>query len=137
MPSAFRSSLLLSAAVLAALPSAAQERRQGRVRVDHYTIDAEVNPRTQNLTANVQARVVPLDDNQNTAIFELNNALNLTRVVDSEGRQIGVSRSQQDFTARLSFPYTTAKNKPLVLTFTYDGKLTGQEDSPIYGIKFA
>lgn len=124
--------------LLAAGPASfAQDRRQGRVRVEHYQIDAEINPRTQTIAANVQARVIPLEDNQSSAVFELHNALNMTRVVDAEGRQIGVSRSQEDFSARLSFPYAAPKGKPLNLTFTYDGRLTGQEDSPVYGIKFA
>ena len=127
----------LALALTAVTMLSAQDRKQGRVRVDHYVIDAEINPKTQTLTANVQARVVPLEDNQTTAIFELHNSLNLTRVVDSEGRQIGVSRSQEDFTARLSFPYRAVKGTPINLTFTYDGRLTGQEDSPVYGIKFA
>jgi aminopeptidase N len=128
---------LLAVLILAGTASFAQDRRQGRVRVEHYQIDAEVNPRTQTISANVQARVIPLEDNQSSAVFELHNALNVTRVVDSEGRQIGVSRSQEDFSARLSFPYTAPKGKPIQLTFTYDGRLTGQEDSPVYGIKFA
>ncbi len=29
------------------------------------------------------------------------------------------------------------KGKPSALTFIYDGKLTGQEESPVFGIKFA
>jgi len=131
--------LLLLLAVCAGnvVTLSAQDRRQGRVRVDHYVIDAEINPRTQSIAANVQATVIPLEDNQSAAVFELNNALNVSRVVDAEGRQIGVSRSQEDFSARLSFPYAAAKGKPLNLTFTYDGRLSGQEDSPVYGIKFA
>ncbi len=129
---------LLAALTLVSTASFAQDsRRQGRVRVEHYVIDAEINLKTQTIAANVQARVIPLEDNQSTGVFELNNALNVTRVVDSEGRQIGVSRSQEDSSARLSFPYTAPKGKPLNLTFTYDGRLSGQEDSPVYGIKFA
>ncbi len=124
---------LLSLAVV----GAAQDRRTGRVRVDHYTIDAEINPKAQTLSANVQMRVVPLEDNQSTAVLEMHNSLNITRVVDGEGRQIGVSRSQEDFTARLTFPYRAAKGTPINLTFTYDGRLNGEEDSPVYGIKFA
>ena len=30
-----------------------------------------------------------------------------------------------------------AKGKPVTVTFYYDGRLSGQEDSPVYGIKFA
>src|SRR5262249_26555654 len=35
------------------------------------------------------------------------------------------------------FPAPLAKGKATTLTFTYDGRLTGEEDSPVYGIKFA
>ncbi len=125
------------AGCLLSLAAFAQDRKQGRVRVEHYTIDAEINPKAQTITANVQARIVPLEDNQTSALFEMHNSLNITRVVDSEGRQIGVSRSQEDFTARLTFPYRAVKGTPITLTFTYDGRLNGQEDSPVYGIKFA
>ncbi len=119
------------------LCATAQDRRAAtRIDVQNYVIDAEINPRTQSLQANVQVEFVPSDDLTSTA-FELNNALNLTRVVDDAGRQISASRNQQDFTVRLSFPDTLPKGKPARLTFSYDGKLTGQEDSPVYGIKFA
>ena len=107
----------------------------GRMLVESYTIDAEINPKNQTLAANVQVRAIPQDDNQTSAIFELNNALTLARVVDGENRQIPVSRSQQEPTVKLSFPYSMAKGKPITLSFTYDGKFTGQEESPIYGIK--
>ena len=82
-------------------------------------------------------RFTPLDDNTNSAAFELNNALNVSKVVDEQGREIQTSRSQQDFTVRLSFDQPLAKGKPVTVTFFYDGRLTGQEDSPVYGIKFA
>jgi aminopeptidase N len=38
---------------------------------------------------------------------------------------------------RLSFPNPLQKGKSTTLTFTYDGRLAGNEDSPVYGIKFA
>ena len=121
----------------ATIVAPAQDRRSTpRIDVQRYTIEAEVNPRAQSLSANVQVQFVPLDD-VTTASFELNNALNLSRVVDDTGRQISASRSQQDFTVRLNFPNTLPKGKPATLVFTYDGKLTGNEDSPVYGIKFA
>ena len=59
-------------------------------------------------------------------------------MTDETGKQIPASRSQQDFTVRLSFDPPLAKGKPVTLTFHYDGNLTGNiEDSPVYGIKFA
>ena len=38
---------------------------------------------------------------------------------------------------RLSFEPPLAKGQPVTVTFYYDGKLTGQEESPVYGVKFA
>jgi peptidase M1-like protein len=125
--------LWLYAGSLAAQP---QERRN-RIDIDAYAIDVEVSPNTQTLNAKVTARFVPLDDNVTTATFELNNALNVSRVVDGEGRQIAASRNQQDFTVRLNFDAPLKKGQPATVTFYYDGRLTGQEDSPVYGIKFA
>ena len=71
--------------------------------MEQYTIDAEVSPNTQSMTAKVAVRFLPIDDNITSASFELNNALNVSRVVDDQGRQIPASRNQQDFTVRLTF----------------------------------
>ena len=111
--------------------------RRSRIDVEQYTIDAEVSPNTQSLSAKVSVRFVPIDDNITSAAFELNNALNVSRVVDDKGKQIPASRNQQDFTVRLSFEQPLTKGQPVTITFYYDGKLSGQEDSPVYGIKFA
>ena len=67
----------------------------------------------------------------------MNNALNLTRVTDVEGRQITASRFGEDMSVRLSMPQVLPKGQPATLVFVYSGKLTGQEDSPVFGIKFA
>ncbi|MCS7026902.1 MAG: M1 family aminopeptidase [Bryobacteraceae bacterium] len=115
----------------------AQERSRFRFDVEHYVIDAEVNPRTQSLSAKVQMRVIPLDDRLTGMSFELHNALNVSRVTDAAGRSVPASRSQQDFTVRLSFNDPLPKGQPATLIFYYDGRLSGSEESPIYGIKFA
>lgn len=133
----FRRLGLVSLAIASA--ALAQQERVSRSRIDvqNYIIDADINPRTQAVTASVQVRFVPLEDNVSTASFELNNALNVSRIVDDTGHQIPASRSTQDFAIRLSFPTPLQKGKPSTLTFTYDGRLAGTEDSPVYGIKFA
>jgi len=136
----FRKTLLavLALAPLFAQNMPAQDRgaKSGRIDVDHYAIDAEINPRTQTLTASVKVRFIPLDSDLSSASFELNNAFNVSRVVDDSGRQLTASRSNQDFSVRVTFPAPLAKGKPTTVTFSYDGRLTGQEESPIYGIKF-
>jgi len=126
-------------ALLAATFAQGQERSAslGRIDVDHYKIDAEVNPRTQSIAATVEVHFTAVDNNISTVGFELNNALNVSRVVDDAGRQIPASRTQQDFTLRLTFPEPLVKGKATTLTFTYDGRLAGTEDSPVYGIRFA
>src|SRR5713226_947863 len=80
----------------------AQERRP-RINVDFYRIDAEIQPRTQSLSARVQVRFVPQEDTQ-SAVFELNNGLNVARVIGEKNEEIPATRYQQDFTVRLSFP---------------------------------
>ena len=134
----YRNRTLAAVLTLAVGASAAwAQDRRSRIDVELYTIDAEVSPASQSLTAKASVRFVPLDDNITTAAFELNNALNVSRVVDDKGKQIPASRNQQDFTVRLSFEQPLVKGQAVTLTFFYDGKLTGQEDSPVYGIKFA
>ena len=46
-------------------------------------------------------------------------------------------QSQLDFSVRLNFDQPLVKGKPVTATFDYDGRLAGNEDSPVYGIKFA
>jgi aminopeptidase N len=131
-----RNLALVLTLALGASAARAQDRRS-RIDVEQYTIDAEVSPAAQTLTAKATVRFTPLDDNITSAAFELNNALNVSRVVDAAGKQIQASRNQQDFTVRLSFEQPLVKGQPVTITFAYDGKLSGQEDSPVYGIKFA
>src|SRR6185436_1328851 len=56
---------------------------------------------------------------------------------DEAGRQVPASRTAQDMSVRLSLAATLPKGKPATLTFVYGGKLTGAEESPVWGIKFA
>jgi tetratricopeptide (TPR) repeat protein len=116
----------------------AQEReRSARIDVNHYRIQAEINPRTQTLAATTQVDFTAMDDDAATLTFELNNALNVTHVVDGQGREIQTSRANQDSPLRLSLPESMKKGQTGSLTFTYDGRLSGKEDSPVNGIRFA
>ena len=128
----------LGTAMLAAMAGTAQaQERRARIDVQHYRIEADINPRTQSLSATVAVRFEPLEDRVSTVTFELHNALNVTRVTDSAGRELQSRRNAQDFTVNVMFPEPLTKGKVETLLFTYDGRLTGQEESPIYGIRFA
>jgi hypothetical protein len=127
--------LLAFAAVLNAA-AFAQDKRP-RLDVEAYQIEAEVNPRTQMLSATVVVQYQPLED-LTYAVFELNNSLQLAKVLDGTGRQVPATRNAQDFTVRLNFAEPVPKGKTATLVFTYEGRLMGNpEESPVYGVKFA
>jgi aminopeptidase N len=123
-------------AFLAVVVSAFAQEKTARVKVQHYLITAEINPRTQSINATVKVDFMPLD-NTDAAVFELNNALKISKVVDGQGQTLEASRNSQDLTVRVALPSPLAKNQASNLTFTYDGQLTGGQDSPVYGITFA
>ncbi|MBI3667758.1 MAG: tetratricopeptide repeat protein [Acidobacteria bacterium] len=114
----------------------AQDRRP-RIDVEHYRIDAEIHPRTQSLSAQAQVRFVPLED-ITAAVFELNNGLAISRVsMEAGGKEEEVPASRaQELDVRLNFPATLPKGKPVTVTFAYDGRLAGLENSPVEGVNF-
>lgn len=118
-----------------AFPLAAQQQR-ANLDAEHYRITADIDPVAQTISAQVDVRLLPREATS-SATFDLNNALNVSRIVDGASRQVAASRSQQNFTIQLNFPEALQKGQPTTLTFNYEGKLTGQEESPVYGIKFA
>lgn len=120
----FRNSCFAAAVLVMAALAPAQERRS-RIDVEHYLIDADINQRTQALTAKAQVRFIPLEDNTNAVTFELNNALNVSKVTDDKGKQIPTTRYQQDFTIRLSFDQSLQKGVPVTVNIEYDGRLNG------------
>jgi aminopeptidase N len=113
----------------------AQEKRS-RIEVSNYTIDADINPRTQSIVATAKIDFTPLEA-ANDATFELNNALNVSKAVDQQGHSLTTTRNTQDFTVKVAFPAALQNNQHCQLSITYEGKLTGNEDSPVYGIRFA
>src|ERR1035438_4316613 len=90
---------------------AQQNRPTSRLDVEQYSIEAEVTPSSSTLAAKTSVRFLPVGDGITSATFELNNALNVSRVVDEGGKQIPVSRNQQDSTLRLSFEQPLAAGK--------------------------
>ena len=122
-------------ALLPALPCLAQQH-PGTIQVQKYTIDAVVNPRTQSITSTAKIDFTPLDT-LNEVTFELNNALTVSKAVDGSGKDVPTSRNNSDFTIHLAYANSLTKGQPAEVSITYDGKLTGNEDSPVSGLKFA
>jgi tetratricopeptide (TPR) repeat protein len=132
----FFCSVALTSVIVFGQGLAQSPSQRPRLDVDNYTIDAQVDPAGQTIRATAKVRFTPLDDLTSVS-FELNNALTLDSVTDDAGRQVPASRVAQDMTVRLSLAEPMTKGKPATLTFVYGGKLTGAEESPVWGIKFA
>src|SRR5579884_1025965 len=127
---------ILAALLLGASAWAQQQQQRPRVDVTKYTIDAEINPRTQSLLATAKIDFTPVDAT-NDVTFELNNALAVSKAIDQQNQPLATSRNSQDFTVTVTLPNGAQKTQPCSIALTYGGKLTGDEDSPINGIKFA
>jgi tetratricopeptide (TPR) repeat protein len=132
--SVLASSLALFLAILAASPARAAEKT--RLRVDDYQIDAEVTPHLHQLTARAKVKFTALQD-INVAVFELNNGLRVTRVLDANNQPLSAERVTQDFTIRVPLPAGLAKDASTTLTFEYEGQLENADDSPVPGLKLA
>jgi hypothetical protein len=123
------------AAALLSLAAFGQSQHQ-RIDVQAYAGDVRIDPMAQTLVASITVHFLAVDDATSLS-FELNNALSLDKVTDEQGRQIQASRLQEDMSVRLTLPQPIAKGQPGAVTFNYNGKLSGEEESPVFGIKFA
>jgi hypothetical protein len=122
-------------ALLFAAGVAAQEQRP-LIDVQSYDIDAIVEPGAQVLVATAQVQFIPREQTSQV-IFELHNGLNVTSVKAADGMELQPLRYRQDSTVRLTFPDTLLVGEPVTLTFRYDGRLAGVENSPVEGLSLA
>ncbi|HNY39822.1 MAG TPA: M1 family aminopeptidase [Bryobacteraceae bacterium] len=129
--------LLIALLVAPVLLAQSQDRRAASIDVTTYKITLKPALSSQSVEAVAEVTFIPLADRMMTATFELHNALNITRVADAAGNPVQSTRNFEDFTVRLSFAQPLAKDQPVTVRFEYGGRLTGEEDSPIYGIRFA
>ena len=72
-----------------------------RMRVDDYQIDVELLPQTHKLSARATVKVTALED-LSVAVFQLNNALRVTKLTDANNKPLNPERNTQDSTGRAS-----------------------------------
>src|SRR5215471_7641993 len=120
--------------ILLSIPAFAAEHM--RLRVDDYQIDAELNPHAHKLTAHAKVKFTALED-LSVAVFELNNGLRVSKVVDANNKPLDVERVTQDSTARVQVPSGIPKGTSTTFTFDYEGLLDNADDSPVQGLKLA
>ena len=119
---------------LAGLASAAERQR---VRIDDYTIDVDLTPRTHRMTAKARVKFTALDD-ISTAVFELHNGMRVTKVTEENGKALPApERVTQDSSIRVSLPSGLNKGQSTTLIFDYEGLLASADDSPVEGLKLA
>jgi len=128
--------LLICAATTVATTAIAVAAEKPRIEVNDYVIDADLAPKTHHITAKAKVKFTALDD-ISTAVFELNNALRVTRVTSEAGKVLPTERVTQDFTVRVSLPDGMSKGQSQTVTFDYEGVLANGEDSPVEGLKLA
>jgi len=116
------------------LPARAAEK--ARLRVDDYQIEAELSPHLHQMTARAKVKFTALQD-LNVAIFELNNAFRVTRVLDANNKPLSAERLTQDFTVRVPLTGGLTKDSSTTLTFEYEGNLENADDSPVPGLSLA
>lgn len=109
---------------------------RNRIDVIHYDIDAQVLPANQALSAKSKVRFTAIDDRITTAEFDFNDAMRVSAVSDDKGNALSFSKVG-DFRYRLNLSSQLAKGESATVTFEYDGRFDGREESPIYGIRFA
>lgn len=122
-------------ALLLAGGALAQEQRP-LIDVQSYDIDAIVEPGAQVLAATAQVHFIPREQTSQV-ILELHNGLNVTSVKTADGSELQPLRYRQDSTVRLTFPDALPVGEPVTLTFRYDGRLAGLENSPVEGLSLA
>jgi aminopeptidase N len=129
--------LVLGLLLLAVRPAASQSALRTEIDVQHYDIEAEISPEEQSLTATAKVRFQMLSDYSTSVRFELNNALSVSRVTDQDGESLDFDRDMKNFTVTVTLAKPIRKGDEVELSFLYGGRLSGVEESPIYGIRFA
>jgi aminopeptidase N len=112
------------------------QRPEARIDVEHYVIDAEINPRAQDLRATVRVRFQSTEEETRSVNFELHNGLTVSAIAGEQQEQIQFDRTTDNFGLRLSLPQAVAKGQSGTVVITYGGRLTGREESPVFGINF-
>jgi predicted negative regulator of RcsB-dependent stress response len=118
-----------------ALPLSAQRIERPTLSISGYTIDAELDPATHHIAANV---VITFTAPPALEMVSLgfHPALKVTKITDDAGTLLTGERSA-DGTIRVTPATTFVQGQPVHWTFVYEGMITGNEDGPVEGLKLA
>jgi tetratricopeptide (TPR) repeat protein len=121
-------------------PLAAQSPKPAALAISGYVIDAELDPAAHHLTAKaVVSFNAPetIEPNSAQAVsFDFHPALKLVRISDDAGNLLTGERNA-DGGIRVTPAAPFARGQLSRWTFEYEGTITGNEESPVHGVKLA
>jgi len=126
--------LLALIALLLAAPKVLAAPIRTLMQATGYVINADLDPATHKLTATVNVTITALED-LNNVTFELNNGLQITRLVDANQQALSPERLTTNSTIRIPLLSPLPKGASTTLTFDYTGA-PNVSTSPVEGIKF-
>ena len=133
----WRSAKLAALTLLVIAAGWAQAGRRADLDVESYTISVDVDPALQSLTANATVAFTIKSAYATSVAFELNNALAVSRVTDKAGNSLEFDRDLKTHTITVTLGQAVRNDAKEELSFFYGGRLSGVEESPVYGIRFA
>ena len=125
----------LACVLMVAAPLSAQRVERQTLTVGGYVIDAELDPATHHLAANVQVSFTA-PENAELVSFGFHPALKVTKITDEAGKLLTGERSV-DGTIRVTPATPFVRGLVVRWSFEYEGVITGNEDGPIEGLKLA
>ena len=128
--------LAATALTVASLGASAQSSTRQPLNVTGYTIDAQLDPVAQRLTATAAVTFTAVQD-LTSATFELNNGLRITKITGADGKPLDSDRDARRSTVTVSLPANLPAGTSTTLTFAYSGILKEADTSPVEGIKTA
>ena len=131
-----RSTIAVLATILLLKASVWAAPAKPQMQITGYVINADLYPEDNKLSATAVVTFTALED-LTTPTFELNNALQLTKVSDGTKKPLEAERLTTNSTVRFNLPNPIPKGSSATWTFEYSGVLKGAETSPVEGIKLA
>ena len=125
-----------AALTVACLHAGAQSSTRQSLNVTGYSIDAQLDPAAQRLTATAAVTFTAVQD-LTSATFELNNGLRITKITGADGKPLESDRDARRSTVTVTLPTSLATGASTTFTFTYSGILKEADTSPVEGIKTA
>ena len=112
------------------------EDRREPVAVQHYDIEADLDPETHQIKSTVQMRLQALETVSDIT-FELNENLFPTSVMSDDGNALSAQRNSSGLGLRVSLGRSLRRNETITITMELEGQFADAEYSPVPGVELA